>query len=337
MKKFPKPWFRPSRGLWYVTLDGVQHNLGPDEQAAQTQYFQLLAHRPEPGQRPREAVTQSVAVLIDEFLGWCQKHRAPRTYEWYQIRLQSFLKTIPGKLPVMDLKPFHLTKWIDAHPAWNDTTRRSSLIGVLRACNWAVREGYLDKSPLRHIELPQSCRRESVIDEEQYDRILSLCSDRSFRDLLTVAWECGPRPHELLRVEGRHVDLTHGRWVFPVRESKGKRRERVIYLTPAALEITKRRMSRYRKGPLFRNSRGKPWLLNTVDGRFKRLRKRLGMKICLYIFRHSWMTRLMKRGVDPITVSTLAGHVDTSMLARVYTHFSNDMDHLRTALKRGVD
>jgi integrase len=48
------------------------------------------------------------------------------------------------------------------------------------------------------------------------------------------------------------------------------------------------------------------------------------------------MTRLLKSGVDPITVSTLAGHVDTSMLARVYVHFSNDADHLRSSLMRGV-
>ncbi len=41
-KKLPQPWFRPSRGLWYVTLDGKQHNLGPDETAAFTEYERLL-------------------------------------------------------------------------------------------------------------------------------------------------------------------------------------------------------------------------------------------------------------------------------------------------------
>ena len=41
MKKFPKPWYRPSCGLWYVTLDGVQHNLGPDKDAAFKQLNEL--------------------------------------------------------------------------------------------------------------------------------------------------------------------------------------------------------------------------------------------------------------------------------------------------------
>ena len=43
MKKFPKPWFRPSRNTWYVTLDGTQINLGVDKQSAFAQYKALLA------------------------------------------------------------------------------------------------------------------------------------------------------------------------------------------------------------------------------------------------------------------------------------------------------
>ena len=75
MKKFPKPWYRPSRGLWYVTLNGVQHNLGPDKDAAFAQYRQLL------GQPGQTAVSRhAVASIIDAFLDWSQKHQAERTY-----------------------------------------------------------------------------------------------------------------------------------------------------------------------------------------------------------------------------------------------------------------
>jgi hypothetical protein len=43
MKKFPKPWFRPNRGVWYVNVYGRQHNLGPDEEAALAKYHALMA------------------------------------------------------------------------------------------------------------------------------------------------------------------------------------------------------------------------------------------------------------------------------------------------------
>jgi integrase len=213
--------------VWYVTLDGVQHNLGPDEQSAQQRYFELLAKRPA-SSRQRTASSQTVAALVDDFLDWCQKHRAPRSFLWYQTRLQSFLLAIPKDLLVTELKPFHLTRWIDGHPAWNDTTRRGSLVAVLRTCNWGVRQGHLETSPLKHVELPQAHHRERVISQEEYDAMRKLATDRQFEDILTVAWECGPRPQELIRVEARHVDLERARWVFPVKESKGKRRERVV-------------------------------------------------------------------------------------------------------------
>lgn len=29
MPHYPEPFFRKSRGLWYVQLEGTQHNLGP--------------------------------------------------------------------------------------------------------------------------------------------------------------------------------------------------------------------------------------------------------------------------------------------------------------------
>jgi len=32
--RFPKPWYREPRGLWYVTLGGKQHNLGADREQA---------------------------------------------------------------------------------------------------------------------------------------------------------------------------------------------------------------------------------------------------------------------------------------------------------------
>jgi len=66
----------------------------------------------------------------------------------------------------------------------------------------------------------------------------------------------------------------------------------------------------------------------------RKLRAKLvtGPKFCLYHLRHTWMTRLLKSGVDPITVATLAGHNDVTMLARIYAHIQNDTEHLQKAL-----
>jgi integrase len=62
--------------------------------------------------------------------------------------------------------------------------------------------------------------------------------------------------------------------------------------------------------------------------------RRNGRKYCLYHFRHSWGTRALQRGVDPLTVAILMGHADPSMLAKVYQHLAHDPDFLRRAAMR---
>jgi site-specific recombinase XerD len=64
------------------------------------------------------------------------------------------------------------------------------------------------------------------------------------------------------------------------------------------------------------------------------LQQKLGTKYALYSLRHSFATRLLESGTDPLTVSALLGHADGSMLARVYSHLGESVDHLRGALRR---
>jgi hypothetical protein len=47
--------------------------------------------------------------------------------------------------------------------------------------------------------------------------------------------------------------------------------DRLVYLTPAMLELTRKLMELYPTGPLFRNSRGKPWTRNAIRCRFRNL------------------------------------------------------------------
>ena len=119
-------------------------------------------------------------------------------------------------------------------------------------------------------ELPKGGKREQVVSAGEWSTLLDNVADETLLELLTVTWETGCRPQESLRVEARHVDLKNQRWWFPVSESKTEI-PRIVYLTDDALAITKRLMLKHPKGPLFRNSRGKPSTLFSVPERLRPL------------------------------------------------------------------
>lgn len=382
MPKFPKPFFRTARSAWFVQVAGKQINLGPDRDAAFRRYHELMG-RPKHAGVPVTADT--VLSVLDAFLDWCQQHKAGRTYDWYRDYLESFAKRLPAGLATAQLKPYHVQQWLDANPGWK-TGKRGAVIAVQRAFNWAVRMGLIGANPIRSMEKPKGGRRDHVISAEQFEIILSLVQDVEFRDLLTVCWETGCRPQEVLSVEAAHVDIEGYCWVFPVDESKGKEHQRIIYLTDEAMAITRRLTSVHPYGPLFVNTNGLPWSASALNCRFARLRLSLGRKkldglgltppkvkrltqtqradetlratqreavserrrqiaalarrhvprYSLYTFRHSWCTHALERGVDAVTVATLMGHRDTTMISRHYAHLMQRRDHLRESVRRAA-
>lgn len=327
--KYPKPWYRPARGVWYVTLDGKQYNLGADKDQAFEQYHRLMSTPPE-----QRLSGDTVAELLDAFLEWCRLHRRPATYSWYQDRAQQFLDFLPRGMKVGQLKPFHMQRWIDSRATWSSGGKCNACRSIQRAFNWAVRQGYIEKSPFAYFEKPPAGRRTQVVSEEEFKTLLANTRDHCFRDLLNITWETGARPQEVLRVEARHVDLPNNRWIFPSEEAKGGKQPRVIYLNVVAQEITRRLVVANPKGPIFRNTRRRPWTTMAVNCRFFYLQKKLGKRYCLYIMRHTWATNALRKGVDPITVSVLMGHSDTNMLARTYAHLTHDPVYLQQAAQR---
>jgi integrase len=172
------------------------------------------------------------------------------------------------------------------------------------------------------------------VTPEEYPEVLANIRSKEFRDLIMTAWETGARPQEIVRLEVRHVELAKSRWVFPPNEAKVKTRHRIIYLNAEAQRITRERLAKVKEGPLFRNGIGNPWHPWAVSCQFTRLKERIGRRLCLYVFRHSFATRMLTAGVDPMTVATLLGHSDTSMLGKIYQHLTQCPDHLLAQLHR---
>ncbi len=269
MARRPKPWYRKSRQAWFVTINGTQHNLGPEKEEAYDCFYQLMRQP-----RGRTVSPQSLAAIIDVFLEWVERNRSTHSYEWYRYRLQRFIERYPD-LRAADLRPFHVQTWADSYTL-SVTSRRNYLRSVKRCMRWAKVQGYLDLNPIGDMEVPRAESRTICISQAEFDVLMSHVRNDAFADLLTVTWETGCRPQESLRVEARHVDVANQRWVFPKSESKMKRMTRVVYMTDTAMQIVRRRMLTYPEGPLFRNTNGKPWTKYSVSCSFLKLQVRMG-------------------------------------------------------------
>ncbi len=273
MPKFAKPWFRPARGVWYVTFGTRQINLGPDRTAAFEEYARLIA---EPKQKP-VAPAHSLPAVIDAFLEWLQPRRAPETFEWYRYRLERLARRYPTLL-ASQLTVAMVEDWVDEYPL-SITSRRNYFRCAKKCLKWARSRGLVRRNRIRDLEVPAAESREVVLTVDEYQQLLSLIRDQHFRDLVVTTWETGCRPQESLRVEARHVDLANQRWVFPKSESKNKKLSRVVYLTDTAVEITRRLMAASSEGPLFRMRSGKPWTTDAANNMVWRIQIRLGQSL----------------------------------------------------------
>jgi integrase len=360
MARKPSPWYWPERNGWFTILNGQRQPLGnhpadaPPPQKrkgkwiaplAIEQVFHALLAAPAPcDAQPIVATVAStgltVADVYEKYLDWCLKHRSARSYEWYKKHIQLFLDFLPtpAQMPATSLRPFYIVEHLDKHPTWGANQRRGAIVATTRPFNWSAKLGYIDVSPVRGIEKPQAKKRDSKLKPEDFTALIALVKPKDpFHDLLAFAWQSGCRPQEARHIEARHVRLDYHRIEIPAEEAKGKRRWRVIYLSPEAEAIVVRLMQQHPAGKLFRNVDGNEWRVDAVGCRFGRLKAKLGTRFAAYDLRHAFATRKLKEGFDPITVASLLGHKDAAMLCKYYEGVSDDGEHLLSALKRSAN
>jgi hypothetical protein len=107
----------------------------------------------------------AAADLFGLFLDAAKASTAPRTYEYYRDRLKPFGQSL-GRRKAEDLKPLHVTQWMDAHPTWGQATRRAVVVAARRACCWGVEQGLIDVDPLARLKRPRMPRRRGITAED---------------------------------------------------------------------------------------------------------------------------------------------------------------------------
>ena len=355
MKK-PFPWYSDTRsgGGWFVKLSGDQNFLGkhPEDappprkgrdgrwnppQAILDEFYRLMALR-DTASKSDYALETICGLYVEELA-----EEDAALSERYEAILGSFCDHLykgkrVGKLLVnAELDTEHLKSW--ARTFRSDQTQRTYINCCKAALAWAVNKKSINvlHNPLLGVRSPKVQSRAVVVTREEHQALLALWDD-PFRDFLIAMWFTGARPGEIAKIEARHYK--DGLWRLDPSEHKtgaATGMDRVIAVVGELVAVVKRLCKKYPKGPLFRNTCGRPWNNQATYVRFEtaRAKKVIREEVVPYSYRHAWATHALEAGnLTEYEVAKALGHQTTQMVMLHYDHSRRNPEHLRGIFER---
>lgn len=351
MPRQPKPWYRVEDRSWYTTINREQHRLGEQPPGAEPEkgdagwnppkgiqqaFHQLmsdkLSEREKLAVEAGGATKTRMAVIINAFLEHSQAHNVKETYGWHRQFLRAFAVFV-GKLRFCDLTPYHFNRWVETKKSWKEGGRRGA-VNVTKAClNWWCNQHNIPSHPLQRLKPPPDRAREGIITTEDQQKVLDfLPITDPFRLFFFALQQSGCRPSEVRRVKPEHFDPVKGLWKMPGKTTRKTGKDRVVFLTPALVDLCKALAAHNKDGrALFRNRKNQPWGRQGIDYRFQKLAKDLNMPgLASYTLRRSFVTLGLERGVPIAQMATLCGHADTKMIMKHYSKLTEQTEHMRS-------
>ena len=183
-----------------------------------------------------------------------------------------------------------------------------------------------------HIKEPQ--KLPPVMGPEEIKRLLTLATSLKARTMLTLAYGCGLRAGEVVRL--RAGDIDSEQMIICIVQSKG-RKDRHVMLPAEVLDLLrqwwKARRTAYDANVapeqhwLFPGRRDhQPLTTRQFSRLFKEAAKAAGLRkaVSLHSLRHSFATHLLERGTDIRLIQALLGHEKLETTAR-YTRVATGM------------
>lgn len=281
--------------------------------------------------------------LVDDYLSSCRaRGLSPPTDEQYSYALHNvFLKWCNAegitRLEELDRRTFdRYTSFLlqKRTRSGNRITAHAvhSFLRPLRIMlNWAKREGETVNAK------PQSPRREKpirdVLSRDEIEQLERVMANERDKLIIRVFGDCGLRLDELTRLKASDIIRSGRQAHFRVLGKRSRLRD--VPIPPSLLRRMERlieaRPEERSSDGLFltyrRNAAGEHDAL-TMIGIYQVVkdafhRAHLGKPVYPHILPHSWMTEMLRNGMNPIQLSFIAG-ASPQVIAEHYAHLTKD-------------
>jgi len=284
-----------------------------------------------------ESYAGSIAMSFEEYL--LSDGKAAKTLESYVGDVRGFLEWIESKDNNFsgNLKRFYITSYRNhlIQEGFEINTINKKINSLQSFNQYLIENGHMTEKVVNtkkdKMKVATGSEQEvEVFTEGELERIIFYiqsdevsCRDRMIVELLLYT---GVRVSELVNIKLRDIDLLSMNLTINCGKG-GKRRE--VPLKAEVIEAVKeyldgeRKMSRFAESEyLVLTSRSSKMDRDAVNRLLARMSDRTDTKMHPHKFRHTFCTRLLKRGVELTTVAKLAGHASIQTTARFYINTS---------------
>jgi integrase len=290
------------------------------------------------------ALPSPLTHLVDDYLSHCRaRGLAPRTLEnSYGYSLQRIL--LPwcasegiGEVSALDgrsLDRFTSSLLERRHPDGRSISKHTvaSYVRPVRLfLTWASREGEDVRAKPQLPRCPKPLR--DVLTRDEIERLENAVHSERDKIIIRIFGDCGLRLDELTKLTPQDIIRTGRQGYFRVLGKRSRLRD--VPVPPQLLRRAERhiggRSDDRRSDRIFLSLRRGPsgdYEPMTPHGIEQVVtdaaaRARLAKRVYPHLLRHSWMTEMLRNGMNPIQLSIIAG-ASPQVIAEHYTHLTRD-------------
>jgi integrase len=262
--------------------------------------------------------------------------RATRSHETRRVyigRVGEFLEWAEAAGRLGDLDSADDLAW--AARDWADTRRwmpatTNTALAAVRAFSVAL--GH-DPAPVRTERIARQAPKALSTDEEIRVTAAATAIGTRAGALVAIMLGCGLRVGEVTALDVGDVDIGHGTGSVTVRRGKGGHWRRVPVPPKAAGDVSAWLAERGPgPGPLITGRGGRRLSTRRVEQLVAEVGERAGVRLFPHALRHTFATRMLRAGADPVLVAEALGHAS---LNQTLAYTRGTFDDLARAVALG--